>query len=305
MVRADALHGDQLNPATDGVDGILASTLFVTDLDFTLLRADATLSAFTVETINDLISHGLQFTYATARSHGSAHRATRALRLELPVITYGGTMTVDPRSGTPSAVRTVPAAVVDGILRETERAGGLAPLLHTYRDGTDRIAWRADRVTDGVRHFVEPRRGDARLTPVQRWSDDDLSGAYYVSLIGARDEVTALHARLADRIAGCAAILSEDPYAPGVHWLEIHSALGSKGVAAAALAADLGLERIVAFGDNHADIALFEAADTGYAVDNAVPELQRVATALIGHHETDAVARWLDARFPRGAFTPR
>ena len=44
------------------------NTLYVTDLDGTLLRSDATLSPYTVSTINRLTEQGLAFTYATARS---------------------------------------------------------------------------------------------------------------------------------------------------------------------------------------------------------------------------------------------
>jgi len=47
-------------------------TLYVSDLDGTLLNREPRLSAYTAETLNLLIEEGLPFTYATARSVHSA-----------------------------------------------------------------------------------------------------------------------------------------------------------------------------------------------------------------------------------------
>ena len=43
-------------------------TLYVSDLDGTLLRHDQTVSPFTAETINTLTARGMLFSYATAHS---------------------------------------------------------------------------------------------------------------------------------------------------------------------------------------------------------------------------------------------
>ena len=62
-------------------------TLYVTDLDGTLMRNDEKLSAYTVRTINELVRQGLAFTYATARSIESARTITAGLQLTIPAIT--------------------------------------------------------------------------------------------------------------------------------------------------------------------------------------------------------------------------
>ena len=54
-------------------------TLYVTDLDGTLLRTDDTVSPFTINTVNGLVDKGMLFTYATARSLVSASVVTRGL----------------------------------------------------------------------------------------------------------------------------------------------------------------------------------------------------------------------------------
>jgi hydroxymethylpyrimidine pyrophosphatase-like HAD family hydrolase len=287
------------------------TTLFVSDLDHTLLRSDATLSAFSHDVLEALIGRGVLFTYATARSHGSARRATGGLDVRLPVITYGGTMTVHAASGQPSAVRYLTRRALIDILRLTD-AAGLQALVHTYAAGRDAISWidagsppeghaseggasAGDAVSDGVAYFLRGRPGDDRLAPVRTWDQIDLDAGYYVSIIGGQAETTALREALTAVLTGCLLVLSDDAYAPGMFWLEIHSDAGSKAKAAQLLAAEVGATRLVVFGDNHNDVPLFEVADEAYAVANAVPELRALATAIIGTNDEDAVATWLAA----------
>jgi hydroxymethylpyrimidine pyrophosphatase-like HAD family hydrolase len=276
------------------------TTLYVSDLDHTLLRSDATLSAYSHGILDDLIGRGVLFTYATARSHGSARRATNGLELRLPVITYGGTMTVHAETGVPAAIRHLPSGALGDILRLAE-AAGLQALVHTYAGGRDAISWIEGATSDGIAYFLRGRPGDERLAPIRAWDDIDPESGYYVSIIGGRTETAALREALSAVLRGCLLVLSEDAYAPGTFWLEIHADAGSKAMAARALAAEIGATRLVVFGDNHNDVPLFEIADESYAVANAVPELRRLATGVIGTNDEDAVARWLaTALDPRG-----
>ena len=72
-------------------------TLFVSDLDGTLLTARETVSEYSLGHLNALIDEcGLQFTYATARSRNSAAKACRGLRQNLPVILYNGAVIMRP-----------------------------------------------------------------------------------------------------------------------------------------------------------------------------------------------------------------
>ena len=54
----------------------LAKTLFVTDLDGTLLRSDGMLAEETAAAFNHMAAAGMKLTFATARSY---HTATNAL----------------------------------------------------------------------------------------------------------------------------------------------------------------------------------------------------------------------------------
>ena len=54
-------------------------TLYVTDLDGTLLNTDERINEYSKDIINGLVEKGLLFTYATARSSISAAVAARGL----------------------------------------------------------------------------------------------------------------------------------------------------------------------------------------------------------------------------------
>ena len=54
-----------------------------------------------------------------------------------------------------------------------------------------------------------------------------------------------------------------------------------------------GCDRVISFGDAINDIPMFEISDESYAVENAVDELKKVATGIIGSNEADGVAKWL------------
>ncbi|MDQ4215179.1 HAD family hydrolase [Microbacterium capsulatum] len=268
-------------------------TLYVTDLDFTLLMADARASAATVQGINELSERGTLITFATARSFGSASRATAGIRWRHPVVTYGGTIIADGTSGRPFDVALLDDAVVRAICAATASDPELEPVFHTYESGAERIRWRVGSESAGVRLFIDHRLGDPRLRPLASWRELERDSAYYAVVIGREDPVRALAAALTEATRDCAVFVSTDPYTPDQWWLEIHSGAATKADGARRVAERLDAERIVAFGDNHNDVPLFEFADEAYAVGNAVPELKERATGVLEGHDTDAVVRWL------------
>jgi Cof subfamily protein (haloacid dehalogenase superfamily) len=278
---------------------LASGTLLVSDLDGTLLRPDGTLGVDTVEVINAFVSDGGLFTYATARSFTSASRVTASLRLELPVITYAGAVTVDPRTGHARQAQMLTASVVSRVLELTAESG-IQPIIFVMHEGRDRVCWLADQVTTWIEKFLHRRQGDPRLMPVTEWSEIDPSAVFYVSLIAEREPLAGLRATLSDVLTNVHVVLVEDIYASGEWWLELTSASGTKAAAITILKTEVGAERLVCFGDNLNDLPMFAIADLSLAVANAVPEIRRVASALIDSNEAEGVARWIAERHARG-----
>jgi hydroxymethylpyrimidine pyrophosphatase-like HAD family hydrolase len=71
----------------------------------------------------------------------------------------------------------------------------------------------------------------------------------------------------------------------------------SKGGAIKTLKELLGFERVICFGDSDNDLSMFETADEGYAPANANDAIKSAATAIIGHHDDEGIARFLRERF--------
>ena len=67
------------------------STLYVSDLDGTLLRSNETTSEYTNYVINSLVDKGMIFSYATARSLITAKKVTKGIKAKIPLIVYNGT----------------------------------------------------------------------------------------------------------------------------------------------------------------------------------------------------------------------
>ena len=80
-------------------------------------------------------------------------------------------------------------------------------------------------------------------------------------------------------------------------WLDVHHCDASKGGAIETLKELLGLERVICFGDSDNDLSMFEAADESYAPSNAKESIKGAATAVIGHHDEEGIARFLRERF--------
>ncbi len=276
--------------------------LYISDLDCTLLNDNSSLSAYTLETINQLVESGLMFTFASARSLSSASRTIQGLKLRLPVITYNGTFIQDAATGerlhsctfTPDQRR-----AVAGILESSH----ISPLVYAFIDGEEKLSWISGMENPGVRHYLGNRRGDRRLHPI---SPEDSSCAeygasnrtlytgdiFYFTCIGTREEFIPVRQAL-NRIDGIRCSLCEEPGRPGEYWCEIMPAQASKANAVTRLKKILGADKVITFGDAQNDQPMFEVSDECYAVANACAQLKQMATGIIGSNTDDGVARYL------------
>ena len=193
---------------------IAPQTLYVSDLDFTLLGSDAQLSDRTVDVINHVLAAGHQFTYATARSYSSAMRVTRELQITLPVLTYGGALTCDPNTNAHIDVRAMTDTVIEAICAITAEHPTVEPLLYAILDGRDRVLWRDNHSTEHTRTFVADRAGNPRLLPVADWSGLPPGGVFYATLIGDRRDITAIERELAPHLESCFTTIGPDGYRP-------------------------------------------------------------------------------------------
>ena len=262
-------------------------TLYVSDLDGTLLRSDETSSAFTNKTINALAEKGMLFSYATARSYVTAAKVTKGLDAHIPLIVYNGALVIDHGTGEIMLSNFFEEDVQD-VLADLF-AHGVYPIVYAFIDGAERYSYIPQRCTWGMQHYVNSRSGDRRENPVQDTQALCRGEVFYIACIDEEEKLEPLYEKYQDRFH---AVYQRDIYS-GAQWLELMPRAASKSNAIRQLKALLKCDRLVVFGDGKNDIDMFRMAEESYAVENAVPELKAVATGVIGRNDEDAVAKWL------------
>ncbi len=268
-------------------------TLYVSDLDGTLLRSDETVSSYTCGVINALVERGMLFSFATARSLVTTRKVTRGIGVRLPLIVYNGAFVMDSATGEILIENRMDGAqevLCDLFSR------GVYPIVYAFIDGIEKFSFVPRLCTPGMRAFLETRRGDIRWNEVD--SPDELrrGSIFYIVCIGEPDKLAPLHDTYKDRYH---CVYHVDIYTRA-QWLEIMPRGASKSSAARKLMDMLNCGRLVAFGDALNDIDLFELADEGYAVANAHENLKRLAAGVIASNDEDGVARWLEENWKDG-----
>ncbi len=267
-------------------------TLYLTDLDGTLLNKQGRVSAQSAAILSRLMQKGLLFSFATARSIVSSIQVTEGVSWTLPVITSNGVSIQDPVT---RDILTRTAFTAEELAPIRQAVQHLCPVSYAYLDGRERVSWLQGAESDGLLAYLqEPARaGDDRLRPVQRPERLFDGEVFCVVCMGRREELAPLYARWqAEGKHQC--FLTKQLY--NEHWwLEALPLQATKANAARQLKAMLGCDRIVFFGDGANDLSLFQLADEAYATANADEELKKLATAVIGSNDRDGVARWLEA----------
>ncbi|MCQ2289668.1 MAG: HAD family hydrolase [Muribaculaceae bacterium] len=272
-----------------------SDTLYITDLDGTLLDANSCITDETVSVLNPLLDQGLQFTVATARTPATVVPMLSRLHTRLPFIVLNGAATWDSQRGDYSHVNVIPQATVEAICAVYERHG-LHPLIyrrhghliHTHHYGT---------LSPQEEKFVEERQGLELKKfimddPDYKHSPDEamliFSMQDYVRLRPIYEEVKAT--------IPCSAVFYRDIFDPTSGLLEIYAPGVSKAEAVKAMQQHTGAKEVIVFGDNRNDIPMMQVATHSVAVANAFPEVKAAAHEVIEANTTNAVPRYIATR---------
>ena len=268
-------------------------TLYVSDLDGTLLRRNERTSDYTNSVINRLTEKGMLFSYATARSLVTAQKVTQGLTARIPLIVYNGAFVIDSFTEN-ILIENYFGSAVSGLLDDLF-ANGIYPIVYAYIGGKEKLSFVPDLCTRGMKTFLDSRRGDIRTHTVTEVSALKQGKIFYITCIDEPEKLAPLYAKFRE-LYHC--VYQEDIYS-GEQWLEIMPKETSKSNAIRQLRALLGCERLVAFGDGRNDIDMFQLADEAYAVRNADEELKQYADAVIASNDEDGVAKWLEQHYVR------
>ena len=271
-------------------------TLYVSDLDGTLLGEDSQLSAVTVATLNRIIGElGGLFTVATARTPATVVPLMQQVHARLPFIVIGGSAMWNPVTMSYEHTRGIDDMTVNAVADVFDRRGAHPfiyrrhgkNLLHTHHYGPlspQEERFIAERQHLPLKQFFLDDRDF-------RHSDDE---ALLIFSMNKYAVLKSIADDLRTSVPSCSVMVYHDIFDESEGYLEIFSAGTSKAAAIGDLAHQLGVGRVVVFGDNRNDIAMMQAADFSVAVDNAFTEVKSVASEVIGPNTVDSVASWIE-----------
>lgn len=268
----------------------MSKTLFVSDLDGTLLNKHDRINPESIKIINDLVSKGMLFTYATARSLSSASVVTQGLSTDIPVIVYNGAFILHPATGEILSREGFLEEETEEIIEVMDKFH-ISPLVYSFVENVEKVSWSVSKENEGIRRYLNLRKGDRRLRPISSRKELYQGDMFYFTCIGEKDELQPIYDILAqDGRFRCT--IQQELYRPE-YWCEIMPAKATKAEAIRKLKEIRRCDRVVSFGDAINDIPMFEISDECYAVENAVDELKAIADKVIGSNENDGVAKWL------------
>ena len=269
-------------------------TLYVSDLDGTLLNRQSQLSDNTVQILNRLIQEeGIHFSIATARTPATVTRLMERVDAKLPYIVMAGAAFWNNREQQYQSVRTFEPEVIEQLLR-IYNSHTVNPFIYRQH-GNQIYAHHVPEMTPEEQAFI-----DYRLTsPLkQLFTDDTLvandpDGAMLIMSMGKYDDLRAIADDIDRNQVPCTYMCYHDIFDHTQGFLEIYKEGTTKAAAIHRLAEQVQADRVVVFGDNLNDLPMMQSADHSIAVGNAFDEVKAQANEVIGTNEEDAVVNWI------------
>ena len=263
-------------------------TLYVSDLDGTLLNDAGKLSPRTVDMLNSFMDSGTLFSYCTARGLSTAGKITGKLRLNAPVSLMNGVFIYDPLTKE-FAVKNFFGEQRSALIERAVTENGETPMIFSMTDGRERMSFIQD--AENLKAFLARRKGDSRRRPLCGYEGMFDGEMFYAAFINPKNKPALDKVFTPEN--GFLTAYYTDTYPPHDRWYEVFSAEAGKANSVLRLKELTGADEVVVFGDNANDIPMFEAADRCYAVGNAIPELKERADGVIGTNERWGVPEFM------------
>ncbi len=273
----------------------MATTLYVSDLDGTLLGADAKISEASAAMLNEAIAEGALFSIATARTPSTVANLLRDVDTRLPFIVMTGSAMWNPATQSYADVINIPTATALQVM-ERFRKNQLPTFIYTLSGGVINI-YHYGKLSETEQKFIAERDDSAYKVfhiPADGTSllPDPLDDVVLFYAMQPNIHTEHTYKEITD-IEGCNPIYYHDIYGPDMGILEVFSSAASKANALRRLRRMTGADRVVVFGDNINDLPMMREADVAVAVENAVAEVKEAADIVIGPNTSDSVARYI------------
>ncbi|MDE6271783.1 MAG: Cof-type HAD-IIB family hydrolase [Muribaculaceae bacterium] len=285
-------------------------TLYITDLDGTLLDSNVAVTEQSIEMLNRAIDMGALISVATARTPATLASLLKNIHFRLPLIVMTGAALWNRESNSYSHVCHFPPDKVREIRAVYDRYS-LPSFIYTLRDNMMHI-YHQGPLSDRERAFVAERLDspyktfhlcDAPLASFN-FGKSEITSSDPIDIPEVIDDAilffgmqqTAPDHPAFEALAQIRHInpmIYPDANTPDITMVEAFPQEASKRNGIRLLREMTGADRIVVFGDNRNDLPMFEEADLAVAVSNALPEVKDKADLVIGNHDENAVAAFI------------
>ena len=269
-------------------------TLFVSDLDGTLLGADRKVSAESVRMINEAICDGAMFSVATARTPATVGPLLEGVRSPIPFIVMTGAAIwnrEDNRYVYAAFHREETARQLVDLYREY----GLSTFVYILGDDNVIHIYHIGDMSELEREFMEerlhtPYKDFHILDKEEGELPEKLDKVLLFYCMRPTEDVRKVYEVIKDS-DDLRAVFYHDMYGEEIALMEVFGPEASKANAVCRLADMVGADRIVAYGDNVNDIPILEVADDAVVVKNAVEVAKGASNRMIGLNTEDSVAK--------------
>jgi Cof subfamily protein (haloacid dehalogenase superfamily) len=256
--------------------------LILIDIDDTLINDEKQILPGTRAAINAAIDRGVIVTIATGRMYASAKQLAKQLDLNVPIISYQGSLVKNGQDGEVLYERAVPVDVAQELYQLSAERGYH---IQAYINDELYAAEVNDRLIaycnlSNIPYKIEPDFAKLASIPSTK-----------LLMIDEPEKLDALMLELKDRLQNRVHMTKSKP-----NFLEFVHKEGTKGDALRFLANHFGcqIEETIAIGDSWNDAEMIEAAGLGVAMGNAVPALKAIADYITTSNNDEGVKHVFD-----------
>lgn len=268
-------------------------TLFISDLDGTLLNSNCGISSETAEILNRCMENGVDFTFATARSAASAVKIAKSLNVNIPCVLMNGVCVFDMKKNCYVRVEYLPENITEQIAGLLDRLGQSGFM---YRISEEKLCCLYNKIDNPeMEEFFQKRKNSygKPFTKIESFGSAVSGDVVYFTMLDSFENLDRVRTEI-QKINGLKFEFYKDIYSENSWYLEIFSDTASKFNGVKYLREQFGFDRVICFGDNLNDLPMFKASDRTVAVENANPQVKAVADEITASNNENGVAVWIE-----------
>ncbi|MBE6046893.1 MAG: Cof-type HAD-IIB family hydrolase [Clostridium sp.] len=264
-------------------------TLYISDLDGTLLNNSAQISCKSAKLLNEAIKNNINFTIATARTPATIVPILKDINIKLPVIVMNGSSIYNVKTNEYLHTQSINKAIIPK-LQQLIYDEDLNPFIYTLKDNHLYVYHNELNLPHQIKFYNE-RKNNPLKTFIKEPLPENVDVLYF-TIIDSKEKISNLYSKLLD-IPEISVVMYSDIYNETIFNLEIYDCNTSKSNAINYLKNYFHFDKLITFGDNINDIPMFKISDECYAVKNAANELKELATDIIDLNTSDSVAKYI------------